>query len=146
MMIPPRPEPEPGEWKTETDKYGAVRRYRITGGIKEYEAEIITTHGTMGKTQLDTYNHTAHPDTKTHLDREEPAKSCPLLSGMKTDCTREKCAAYFGGGCTLSRGKAGRDTRGLQCPISKYHYPCREDCALYRNGCTLMTTIESEVN
>lgn len=139
-------QPEPGEWQTETDRYGAVRRYRMIGSVKEYEADVLTTRGTMAQSQLDTYNSTARPAVRTCLETE-PAKSCPFLSGMKTDCTREKCAAYFGGSCTLSRSKAGRDTRGLQCPISKYHYPCREDCALYRNGCTLMaTTTESEDN
>lgn len=145
-MIPPRPEPKPGKWQTEVNRYGGVRRYRIVGGVKEYEMDVMTTHGTLTQSQLDTYNNDTHRDKKTHLETEPAKKSCPLLSGMKTDCTREKCAAYFGGGCTLSRGKAGRDTRGLQCPVSKYHYPCREDCALYRNGCTLMTTIESEDN
>lgn len=37
---------EPGEWQEETNRFGGVRRFRMIGGIKEYECSVRTTNGT----------------------------------------------------------------------------------------------------
>lgn len=75
-----------------------------------------------------------------------PRKNCPLADGMNTDCTNEKCALYLNG-CTLARltdRPPAKATEGLQCPLSKYRFKCRTDCALYnKTGCTL-TAIKTE--
>lgn len=120
--------PEPGAWQTET-RNGVTRRFRWIGSVKEYETDFTFTGGTTSQPQ---------PEIK-----KQP-KKCPFIEGIKTDCDPQ-CAAFFGGYCTLGRTGKARDTIGRRCPVSKYHYPCREDCAVYRGGCTLMTTpTESE--
>lgn len=144
MRIPPKPKPEPGEWQTEVNQWGGVRRYRMIGNIKEYEMQITTTTcGTITESQLEAYNKAAperEAKQKAEIERQRKAviqrRSCPFHDDNKNYCICEACALFIDG-CTLAKFTPAKDTEGLQCPLSKYKTKCRKDCALYKNGCTL---------
>ncbi len=153
MRIPPKPAPEPGEWQTETTPYGGVRRYRMIGGMKEYEPEIngipqsvfLESNRRMREQREAEYKE----EQRRAAERAAQRRNCPFRDGMQTDCTREACALFLNG-CTLARladQPPAKATEGLQCPFSKYRSKCRTDCALYNGGCTLTgikTNKESE--
>jgi hypothetical protein len=149
----PRQETEPGEWQEEVNQYGGVQRYRMNGGIKEYEMMVRIDGIEIPQSQLTAYHERKKAAEQARKEAEKnrpappPRKNCPFRESMQTDCKREQCALFDGNGCTLARLTAAKATEGLQCPFSKYNYKCRTDCALYKGGCTLtgITTItESE--
>ena len=131
---------EPGEWQREPGNFG--RRYRIVGGIKEYEMQIQTAGGMITESQLEAENRAAKPQ------KERPAQrpDCPFKDGVKNSCSGESCALYLKGGCTLAQigsGQPAKDTAGLQCPFNRYK--CSTTCALYKKGCMFTAVIkESE--
>lgn len=151
----PRQEIEPGEWQEEVNQYGGVRRYRMIGGVKEYEMDVTVDGITIPQSQLEDYHRRKKEAEKARLEAAKnappppPRKNCPIFDNTglnNTDCTGEKCALYMDG-CTLARFTPAKDTAGLQCPFDRYKRGCRKDCALYRNGCTLTgitTNNESE--
>ena len=146
MRIPPKPDPQPGEWQT--DERG--RRYRKIGNCIEYEPEI---NGVPQSVFLESNRRMKEQREKQIIEEQREAarlqrlrRNCPFADGMQTDCKREACALFVDG-CTLARWTATKATEGLQCPFSKYHSKCRTDCALYRGGCTftgITTNKESE--
>ena len=145
MRTPPKPAPEPGEWQQEPGAFG--RRYRMVGGIKEYEMErnggpqsVFLASQKAQKAQQEAAR---EREQKEAAERAARRRNCPFSDGMQTDCKREACALFMDG-CTLARLTPAKDTEGLQCPFDRYKHKCRKDCALYRNGCTLTGIKESE--
>lgn len=150
MRIPPKPAPEPGEWQTETTPYGGVRRYRMIGGMKEYEPEINGIPQSVffrsQQAQKEQREKQLKEEQARAAEKAARRRNCPFSDGMQTDCKREACALFMDG-CTLARLTPAKDTEGLQCPFSRYRHKCRKDCALYKGGCTLTginQNIESE--
>ena len=148
----PRQEIEPGEWQEETNQWGGTRRYRMIGGIKEYEPTITVDGIEIPQSELTAYHERKKAAEQARREAEKnrpappPPKNCPLSDGMNTTCTREKCALYMDG-CTLAQisdRPPAKATEGLQCPLSKCRHKCRTDCALFnKTGCTL-TAIKTE--
>ena len=148
MRTPPKPAPEPGEWQQEPGAFG--RRYRMVGGIKEYEMEINGVPQSVffasQKAQKAQQETAREREQKEAAERAARRRNCPFIdsNGRNTDCSREACALFIGESCTLARLTPAKDTEGLQCPFDRYKHKCRKDCALYRNGCTLTGIKESE--
>lgn len=148
MKVPPKPAPEPGEWQREPGAFG--RRYRMVGGIKEYEMEINGVPQSVffasQKAQKAQQEAAREREQKEAAERAARRRNCPFIdsNGRNTDCSREACALFIGESCTLARLTPAKDTEGLQCPFDRYKHKCRKDCALYRNGCTLTGIKESE--
>lgn len=136
-------------WQEEVNQYGGVRRYRMIGGIKEYEM-MVTVDGTeVPQSELNDYHERNKAiqleEMKKTKTVKPPARFCPLASGLQNGCTGQDCALYLNG-CALAQisGRPpAKDTAGLTCPISTYKNKCRADCALYRGGCAL-TGIKKE--
>lgn len=118
---------EAGEWQTEVNQWGGVRRYRMVGGVKEYEMQVQTTSGTYTEGQIDKGLKKA--EIKRPEEKRE-SKYCPFRSGNRLLC-RNDCAFWDESGCMQSAY-----TKGKKCPISLY--PCDTDCKLYDNGCSLI--------
>jgi len=151
MRVPPKPAPEPGEWQQEPGAFG--RRYRMVGGVKEYEPEINgipqSVFFASQKRQRELDAEARERERKEAAEREARRRNCPIYDNTglnNTDCSLEACALYMDG-CTLARFTPAKDTEGLQCPFDRYKHKCRKDCALYKGGCTLTgitTNKESE--
>lgn len=137
----PRKPLEPGEWQT--DEQG--KKYRMIGGVKEYEMTIRIDGIEIPQSELEDYNKRkkAAAAAKAEAEKNKPAppprKFCPFQSGLTTDCDGEKCALYLNG-CTLAQlsdEPPAKATEGMGCPFSAYHI-CRKDCALFKaTGCAL---------
>ena len=150
MRIPEKP--EQGEWQEEVNQYGGVQRYRMIGGVKEYEMMVKIDGIEIPQSQVEDYHRRKKEAEQARKEAEKnrpappPRKNCPLFDNTgltNTECNREKCALYMDG-CTLARFTPAKDTEGLQCPFDGYRRKCRKDCALYKNGCTLTGLKESE--
>ena len=132
-----------GEWKL--DESG--RRYRMTGSVKEYEMEINGVPQSVflasQKAQREKQAAKYAEERARAAERAAQRRNCPFRDGMQTDCTRETCALFMDG-CTLAKTGSrppAKDTKGLQCPFSRYRAKCREDCALYKGGCALTSIV-----
>lgn len=130
-----------GEWQEEVNAFGGVHRYRIIGGIKEYEQEILTSSGILvPQSELEDFyksNEKAIAAQKEAEKNRPPQRDCPFRDGIKPYCKQDACALYYNG-CTLARlndRPPARDTKGLQCPFNQYK--CSPECALYLSGCKL---------
>lgn len=131
------------EWLTEENSFGGVRRYRMVGNIKEFEAMVQTTSGLVPESQLEEHN--AHQRELAEARRREEQKkkpynkSCPLREGLNTVCMEERCTMYDPeAGCALAwvgAKKPSVDRLGGVCPFNRYGSPCRETCAMYNGGC-----------
>ena len=141
MRTPPKPAPEPGEWQQEPGAFG--RRYRMVGGIKEYEMEINGVPQSVffasQKAQKAQQEAAREREQKEAAERAAKRPNCPFIdsNGRNTDCSREACALFIGESCTLARLTPAKDTEGLQCPIRKGNRKCCTDCALYNGGCAI---------
>ena len=130
--------PQAGEWQEEVTQWGGVRRFRMIGGIKEYEMRITVDGGMeIPESQLEDYNRRKKERQETTAPKPV-RKECPFsFTGMTHECRREKCAVFYGEACALSSlaavGTLG--TEGKRCPFNPY--PCRKDCALYKSGCVI---------
>lgn len=134
----PRKEPVPGEWQEERNPWGGIQRYRMIGGVKEYEAMVSCDGIMIPESQLSDY----HARKKAaEAARQKPVEApprkirCPFNKGLSQDC-RETCALYTANGCALARHvdrHLATPTEGKACPFSPY--PCTDTCALYNNGC-----------
>ena len=134
--------PQPGEWQTEVNAYGGVRRYRMIGNCKEYEMMVTVDGMQIPQSELSAYHERKRQQEEARKlqeakEKPRPLPDCPFSSGMDQRCKGEKCAIYMDG-CTLARigkGKATKDTQGAKCPFNGY--TCNKSCALYVGGCTL---------
>ena len=105
---------------------------------------VFTSHGNMTLKQARAFEQ----ELKMQQPEKPPVKigkNCPFREGIDTSCELEKCALFLEG-CALSRigGKPEIDTRGKKCPLNVYRQPCRSDCALYKNGCSLVAAINEK--
>ena len=151
--------PDPGEWQEEVNAYGGVHRFRMVGGIKEYEPTITINGLEIPQSQLADYHRRqkeAEERRKAEAleaakNRPEP-KSCPFATGCNTTCTREGCKIFTGEKCALA---AIADATGVEieeapakdkrkCPFSIYGH-C-EGCALYNKGCGFVRIAKSYNN
>lgn len=66
-------------------------------------------------------------------------RQCPFMfdenMGRGKDCKRD-CVFYSGDSCVFSAQEATAGTTGKTCPF-RLMRRCVEDCALYRDGCTM---------
>ena len=122
---------KPGEWQTEVNQWGGTRRFRMVGNTKEYETEIITSHGTFTQSQID--NGAISKVKTAPLESKEDTKCCPFKSGNRLLCKKD-CAFWSESGCMQSD-----DTTGKKCPL--WLYPCESRCKLYDNGCSLVRKV-----
>lgn len=132
----------PGEWQTEVNAYGGVRRYRMIGNCKEYEMMVTVDGISIPESEVSAYHERKRAAEQARMEAEKnrptppPPKQCPFVQALDTTCKREKCALFDGKGCTLApAATAARDTAGLRCPFTST--ACRVDCMLYMGGCTL---------
>lgn len=143
MRVPPRQTPEPGEWQREPGPYG--RLFRRVGNSIEYEPIIGDLPAHVFYDSQEALRKQREEDMERErreaVERAANRRNCPFVdsNGSNTDCKREACALFIGESCTLAGDKAPADTAGRICPFDRYGKPCRTDCALYRNGCTLTT-------
>ena len=149
MSIYNRNEPEPGEWQEEVNAYGGVHRFRMVGGIKEYEPTITINGLEIPQSQLADYHRRQKEaeerrkaeQAEALKNRPEP-KSCPFSSGNNNTCKREKCSLFLKGKCAIAilADTHGTDqteqTQDTKCPFSIYGR-CK-GCALFNNGCALV--------
>ena len=134
----------PCEWQTETDQFGAQRRYRMIGMLKEYEKMVYVDGVEIPESELAAF----HARNKAIKEAEraemlraannmQTIKLCPFKANtMQSKCINKACALYADG-CTLAEiGEPAKATANLNCPLT--HRRCANDCALFRNhGCTL---------
>ena len=150
MSIYNRNEPEPGEWQEEVNAYGGVHRFRMVGGIKEYEPTITINGLEIPQSQLADYHRRqkeAEERRKAEAleaakNRPEP-KSCPFSDGCNNTCKREGCNIFLKGKCSIA---TIADASGVEieeapaqnskCPFSIYGR-C-QGCALYNKGCAIV--------
>ena len=136
-----------GEWQTEVNQWGGVRRYRMVGKIKEYEMMVHTEGGEIPESQLEEYNRRNREAREKQIANDKgitmPVKICPFKSDLYRRCDGSKCA-FYASGCALAHLRTGtpRQTKDLRCPISGSN--CGNNCALYANGCALTKESEDE--
>ena len=133
------------EWKI--DKLG--QKYREVGkGCIEYAPTIVIDGVEIYQDELEDFNR-RRAEAKARRNAEQlealknapPVRSCPFNQGMNNHCTREKCALFRDGGCSIAAiaDKVGADSaenNGGKCPFSIYAR-C-EKCALNSDGCALI--------
>lgn len=143
--------PEPGEWQTEVDPHGGVRRFRMVGNIKEYEMEISVNGVLVPQSQLEEHNRRAREAKERQglplnaNARNQQKKRCPFASvGGRSldDACRSDCAFYGRNGCELGTNESTgtQDACGKKCPLGGN---CGGNCALYENGCSLLHIIKN---
>lgn len=131
----------PGEWQTEVDQWGAVRRYRMIGNCKEYEGTVRIDGLEVPESQLEAFHKSRTEAKEKELHRPRPetisatVKRCPFMSGYNT-ARRADCVFRAGTRCALCRPRTAdtRDTAGAFCPFCG---TCKASCAMYDGGCTL---------
>ena len=144
-------DPEPGEWQEEVNAYGGVHRFRMVGGIKEYEPTITINGLEIPQSQLEDYHRRqkeAEERRKAEAleaakNRPEP-RSCPFSNGCNNTCTREGCKIFLKGKCSIAtiadasgaEIEAAPATDKRKCPFSVYGR-C-EGCALFSKGCAIV--------
>ena len=151
MSIYNRNEPEPGEWQEEVNAYGGVHRFRMVGGIKEYEPTITINGLEIPQSQLaDYHRRQKEAEERRKAEALEAAKnrpeskSCPFATGCNTTCTREGCNIFLKGKCSIAtiadasgaEIEAAPATDKRKCPFSVYGR-C-EGCALFSKGCAIV--------
>ena len=122
-----------GGW--EVDKHG--KRFRKVGNIIEYEMEY-----TFPRIKKDPEKDAqALMEANEKYKRLHTGKGCPFKDGLNTECLTE-CALYGNTACALAMKETPPDkgTSGKKCPI--YKRDCNEDCALYFNGCGLISIVK----
>ena len=143
-------DPEPGEWQEEVNAYGGVHRFRMVGGIKEYEPTITINGLEIPQSQLADYHRRQKEaeerrkaaELEAWENRPEP-KSCPLSDSCNNTCKREGCNIFLKGKCSIATiaDASGVEieeapAKNSKCPFSIYGR-CK-GCALYNNGCAIV--------
>lgn len=138
------------EWQTETTPYGAQRRYRMRGGIKEYEMMVTIGGIEVPESELSSFHErnkaiegAKRAEMLRAANNMQTIKLCPFKANtMQSKCINEACALYADG-CTLAEiGEPTKQTANLKCPLTNRN--CTNDCALFRDqGCTL-TALKNE--
>lgn len=111
----------PGEW--EVDSNG--KRFRFDGRCIEYEPTIQTSAGTLTRQQLEAM-HAREKGKPTSAPIQGPSfKTCPLKTGMHSNCTKADCAWYTPEGCAM---RCPHPAAGKKCPYK--NTACANDCAM----------------
>ena len=133
----------PGEW--ELDEWG--KRFRRVGNCIEYATIIETTDGAFYEDELIEYQKRKKQQEEQRLKEirhfVKKPMSCPFKMGrhdLNVNCVSD-CVFYDGSKCTFSKANEdqGRDPKGKYCPITS---KCREDCAFYNGGCSLISIVK----
>lgn len=135
---------ETGEWQI--NEHG--KRYRRVGNTIEYEQEFWMGGVFVPESKLDEFLEARRAadelrkqeeQRRLEEERKRPKYFCPFQSGIRDICEGNSCAFYHDNACALSRinRTPEYDSIGRRCPISKCSSKCRNDCALYRDGCLL---------
>lgn len=129
------------------DEHG--KRYReIAPGHIEFEPTIVVDGVEIYQSDLEEF----HRKQKESEERRKaaaleefknrpPTKYCPFVSGMNTQCKREKCVLFLDGRCSIAiladaHGTDHPIVKGAKCPFSVY---ARCDaCALNNGGCSIV--------
>ena len=133
-------------WLIETDSFGAQRRYRMIGNIKEYEKMVRVDGMEIPESELMAF----HARNKAIKEAErlkqieaskQVLKECPFKANARySRCVNDRCALYMDG-CILGQiGEPTKATAEMSCPFS--NKKCVDDCALFRGqGCALTALI-----
>ena len=132
-------------WQEEETPFGGVRRYRIVGGIKEYEMMVQTSSGVVPESEIEERNRLAKKEKDERLKaaalEDVPLKICPFSDpgGEIKRCSGDRCAFYDDKGCAAFRGASeDHNTIGKQCPML-LRQPCRRECSFYfPDGCSML--------
>ena len=121
------------EWKV--DEQG--KRYRMVGGLKEYEAIIVTSRGNIPESQFEAVTRQARAAEKAareqelKLQMEDTAKCsgkvCPLRSG---NSCKPDCALLGDSGCTYTCPSI---SPGKVCPHAGFG-ACTASCGAFRGS------------
>lgn len=139
------------EWQIEKDRFGAQRRYRMYGKIKEYEKMITVDGIEIPESELTAFHERNKAKKEAARAAEQRAaknkqviKTCPFkANNLLAKCTYEECALYVGGCALAMAGEPIKDTSNLKCPLTNRN--CTNNCALFKtNGCTLTAFIKKE--
>ena len=141
---------EPTEWQEEVNQYGGVQRYRMIGGVKEYEMLVKIDGIEIPQSQVEDYHRRKKEAeerrkaaaTEELKNRPEP-KSCPFSDGYNNTCKREGCNIFLKGKCSIATiaDASGVEieeapAKNSKCPFSIYGR-C-QGCALYNKGCAIV--------
>ena len=132
-------------WKV--DEHG--KRYReIAPGHIEFEPTIVVDGIEIYQSDLEEFQRRQkEADEKRkaaaleEFKNRPPTKYCPFVSGMNTQCKREKCVLFLDGRCSIAiladaHGTDHPIVKGAKCPFSVY---ARCDaCALNNGGCAIV--------
>ena len=132
-------------WKV--DEHG--KRYReIAPGHIEFEPTIVVDGIEIYQSDLEEFQRRqkAAEERRKAAALEEmknrpPARSCPFVSGMNTQCKREKWVLFLEGRCSIAiladaHGTDHPIVKGAKCPFSVYAR-C-DGCALNNGGCAIV--------
>ena len=132
-------------WKV--DEHG--KRYReIAPGHIEFEPTIVVDGIEIYQSDLEEFQRRQkEADEKRkaaaleEFKNRPPARSCPFVSGMNTQCRREKCVLFLDGRCSIAiladvHGIDQPIAKGAKCPFSVYGR-C-DGCALNNGGCAVV--------
>ena len=128
-------------WKI--DEHG--KRYReIAPGHIEFEPTIVVDGIEIYQSDLEEFQRRQkEADEKRkaaaleEFKNRPPTKYCPFVSGMNTQCKREKCVLFLDGRCSIAiladaHGTDHPIVKGAKCPFSVYDR-C-DGCALNNGG------------
>lgn len=122
MIIKPGREPTPpGEWEVDSDG----KRFRFDGRCIEYEPTIQTSAGTVTLQQLKDMQAREKDKPAYVPESKPPAKSCPLETGMHSNCKMDACAWFVEGRCAQ---KCPHPAAGKKCPYKGTN--CTNSCAM----------------
>lgn len=122
----------PGEWQIDPL---SGKRFRMVGGIKEYEMMVTTTYGVIPESQLEErmkhVRKASQRDEIKYTTQKEDKKLCPFRE--LRECKPECALHNNNGSCNYGKnvGKIGKF-----CPFSGQN--CDERCQLHTDyGCKI---------
>lgn len=126
------------------DEHG--KRYRIVGSSKEYEPVMLTSHGTVTQSQLQSINQNQTKRVPELLKlKREPVKNCPFKVNMYNIQCNTNCTWWNGSECLLrTSGATSEGVKNKMCPVS--HRKCSEACALLdeSDNCLLLKKLKGD--
>jgi len=146
-------QPQPGEWQTETNRFGGTRRFRMVGHVKEYEPTVTIDGIEVPQSDLEDFHRRRKEQAEQRIaaDRQraaeraakETGRTCPFKLGehvLDTTCTRE-CPFFGDTSCIFATAptQPTADTQGRYCPIAKR---CNPSCAMYAGGCKIIEFVK----
>ena len=108
----------------------------VAGGLEIYQDDLEDFH----RRQKEADEKRKAAELEEWKNRPEP-KSCPFVSGMNTQCQREKCVLFLDGKCSIA---ILADAHGTDQPIAKDAksplsiYSRCNSCAVNNGGCAFV--------